>query len=63
MATTIRSARVPGPRAPLGWRGQALAFLRDPIAFMALLRRQYGELASVQEGYQWWMFAFGPAYN
>lgn len=63
MAITITTSRVPGPRALLGWRGQALAFLRDPIAFMAALRREYGDFASVQRGYQWWMFAFGPAYN
>lgn len=57
------AAAIPGPRSPFGWRGQALAFLRDPIGLMVALRREYGDTSSVLRGYPWWMFAFGPAYN
>lgn len=63
MAVTSLSPTIPGPYAPLGWRGQALAFLRDPIALMSALRRDYGNLAAILHDYPWWLFAFGPAYN
>ena len=63
MATQPLTAAIPGPRARFGWRGQAITFLRDPIALMSALRRDYGELAGVMRNHPWWMFAFGPAYN
>src|SRR5581483_8684689 len=55
---------VPGPRASLlGWRGQTLAFLRDPVAFMSALYRDHGHVAAWLAGNAGWMFGFGPEYN
>ena len=55
---------VPGPRASLlGWRGQTLAFLRDPVAFMSALHRAHGPVAAWLAGNAGWMFGFGPEYN
>jgi cytochrome P450 len=63
-ATSSAAAVVPGPRAPLlGWRGQAVRFLRDPIAFMQALERDYGRVAAAVGGRPLWMFGFGPEYN
>lgn len=56
---------LPGPPKPalLGWRAQSLKFLRDPIAFMRMLYRDYGRLAAWMDGNPWWVFGFGPEYN
>jgi cytochrome P450 len=63
-ATPSPATSVPGPRAPvLGWRGQAIRFLHDPITFMQALYREHGRLAAWVAGNPMWMFAFGPAYN
>ena len=63
-ATTSPTTAVPGPRAPLlGWRGQAIRFLRDPVAFMQALYREHGRVAASAAGRPLWMFGFGAPYN
>jgi cytochrome P450 len=63
-ATPHIAGDVPGPRpALLGWRGQIVTFLRDPVAFMSALYREHGPVASWLSGNPTWMFGFGPAYN
>lgn len=72
------SVAVPGgPRAMpiLGWRGNALRFFRNPIAYMTLLRQRYGDVAQLVQGGNQTLFfrartetpstvfAFGPSCN
>jgi len=64
VASSNIAVDIPGPRAALlGWRGQTLAFLRDPVAFMSALYREYGPVAAWLQGNPGWMFGFGPEYN
>ena len=59
-----KTLTVPGPRPGLlGWRGQTLAFLRDPVTFMSALYREHGPVAACLKGNPGWMFGFGPEYN
>jgi hypothetical protein len=53
---------VPGPRTvPLaGWRGNAVAFLRDPIAAMRRLQGEYGDVAALARGSNEFIFFFDP---
>ena len=63
-ASSNIAVTIPGPRAALlGWRGQTLAFLRDPVTFMSTLYREYGQVAAWLQGNPGWMFGFGPEYN
>lgn len=63
-ATTSPPTAIPGPRAPLlGWRGQAIRFLRDPVTFMQALYREHGRVAASVAGRPLWMFGFGAEHN
>ena len=66
-ASTARK-QVPGPRQlPLvGWRGQYLQFMRDPIGYTRTLRETYGNLCGVvgfTEGQVGSLCAVGPEFN
>jgi len=56
---------LPGPRpAPLlGWRGNLLAFVRDPIAHATQLFERYGDLVALSHGASKLVLVLGPAYN
>ncbi len=56
------AAQLPGPRAVplLGWRGNALVFGRDPVAFLRRLRHEYGEVAAIARGVEEFIFFFNP---
>ena len=58
-------ASIPGPApAPLlGSRVNLVRFLLDPIAYMRMLHRDYGTIASFVRGRPGIVFAFGPEYN
>ncbi|GAC1650172.1 MAG: hypothetical protein NVS4B8_24200 [Herpetosiphon sp.] len=47
----------------LGWRGNALPLLVDPVAFMTRLHRDYGAIVALARNDPHSVFAFGPAYN
>lgn len=53
---------VPGPRRTplLGWRGNALAFYRDPLGHVLRLHDTYGEVAALAYADPAFVFAFGP---
>jgi cytochrome P450 len=64
---------IPGPHPwpILEGRGNYIQFLHDPIAYMQMLYRRYGQIASfvkgskvsIVKGSRGMVFAFGPAYN
>ena len=60
------SVEVPGP-APvplIGSKGNLISFMRDPIGYMLILKKNYGEMASLVRNVPGGMvFAFGPKYN
>src|SRR4051794_7180592 len=60
-----RVRKIPGPRPKplLGWRGNMLPLLRDPIHYMEHLQRTYGEVVSLAEGSARYVFVFSPEYN
>ena len=53
---------VPGPRPTplLGWRGNAIAFYRDPLGHVLRLHDTYGEVAALAYADPAFVFAFGP---
>lgn len=53
----------PQPRAVLGWRGNLLAFYRDPIRYLSLLYQQHGELAALVRNRRGIVAAFGVAHT
>lgn len=53
----------PGPFPVLGWRGNLLKFLRDPLAYMQMLKRTYGEISVFVKGRRSMIFTFHPKYN
>ena len=57
--------KIPGPlpHPILGWRGNLLQFLSDPLRYMQRLRRNYGEIASFVKGRRTMIFTFHPKYN
>lgn len=54
---------VPGPRpaALLGWRGNAIAFYRDPLGHVLRLHEIYDEVAALAYADPAFVFALGPA--
>ncbi len=60
-----RAKMVPGPTGKplLGWRGNMLPLLRDPIGYMQHLNRTYGDVVSLSEGSSEYLFVFSPEYN
>ncbi|HEX8358984.1 MAG TPA: cytochrome P450 [Longimicrobium sp.] len=56
---------IPGPRPlPLvGWRGNLLAFMRDPPAHLHRMWREHGEIAAVARGSADYLFVFSPELN
>jgi cytochrome P450 len=65
MTVTTFSPTLPGPR-PLpivGSRGNFVQLLRDPVAYISMLHRDYGPIAGLVSGSQTTLFAFGPDYN
>ena len=64
MATVaIHAPALPGPPAPLGWRGSMLPLLRDPIGYMRRLQRTYGDVVTLARGSTDFVFVFSPEYN
>ena len=60
------SLEIPGPKqVPLiGSKGNLISFMSDPISYMMILKKNYGEMASLVRGVPRGMvFAFGPKYN
>ncbi|MBI4430492.1 MAG: cytochrome P450 [Candidatus Omnitrophica bacterium] len=58
--------KIPGPlpHPILGWRGNLFRFLSDPLAYMQMLRRTYGEIAVfVRRPENKMVFTFHPKYN
>lgn len=54
----------PAPMPILGSKGNLINFMRDPIGYMIMLRREYGDVAAlVREVPRGMVFAFGPRYN
>ncbi len=65
-ARALRAPRcIPGPlpRRGLGWRGNVLHFLRDPVSVLTQMQRQYGEVVAFARGYEHWVAGFGPRAN
>ncbi|HVG00624.1 MAG TPA: cytochrome P450 [Chloroflexia bacterium] len=62
---SLPAGNVPGPRALplLGWRGNMLALLRDPINYMLWLNRTYGDVVALPRGEHRFVFVFSPEYN
>lgn len=56
---------VPGPRPMTvgGWRGNLLRFYHDPIAYLCMLHRSYGDVAGLVQNNPQRLFVFGSAYN
>ncbi len=54
-----------GPAAPplIGWRGNAIRFLSDPIRFVRFMYQNYGEIAGIAANHTQMVFAFKPEYN
>ncbi|HEX6290501.1 MAG TPA: cytochrome P450 [Herpetosiphonaceae bacterium] len=66
MATAaVAPLTLPGPRhiPLLGWRGYAISFYNDPIAYMRRIRRTYGNIVGWERNHPNVAFAFGPEYN
>ncbi len=65
--TAAEAARpiVPGmrPTPILGWRGNALAILRDPALKMLALHQSYGDVVALARGNNSFVFIFSPEYN
>ena len=61
----LPQSTIPGPPPIpfLGWRGNLIRFIRDPIAYMRGLHKAYGEIASLVKGEKSMIFAFGQKYN
>ena len=59
------SPSLPGPRAMplLGWRGNSILFLRDPLRYLRATYEQYGEIAGLARNQPRSVFAIGPQYN
>lgn len=63
-ATASTTTAIPGPPdSLLGWRGQAIRFLRDPVAFVQMLYANHGRVAALRAGKPGWVFGFGPEQN
>ena len=56
---------LPGPRPVplLGWRGNLLPFVRDPIAYATRLFERFGDLAALGYGDNELIFVLGAEYN
>jgi len=65
MPTTVFDRTIPGPPPMplLGWRGNALAFYRDPLAALRALHHTYGEVVGLARNHSAFVFAHGPTYN
>ena len=63
--TKERQATVPGPRSKpiLGWRGNVLSMLGDPVMNMIKLRRNYGDLVALGQEASAPICVFSPEYN
>lgn len=61
----VGEGRIPGPREwpLLGWRGNFLPLLRDPIGHMLRLREAYGDVVSLGRADTEYIFVFSPEYN
>lgn len=60
------SIEIPGPKAVpiIGSKGNLISFMRDPIGYMMILNKNYGDLVSLVRGVPNGMvFAFGPKHN
>ena len=58
-------APIPGPRSLplLGSRGNLLPLLRDPINYMLHLYKTYGDVVSLGQGEEHFVFIFSPEHN
>ncbi len=58
-------SRIPGPPATpmLGWRGNMLPLLREPVGYMLWLHRTYGDVVTMARGSNDFVFVFSPEYN
>lgn len=66
MASSLQpTVTLAGPAAAplIGWRGNAIRFLRDPIRFVRFIYQNYGEIAGVAANHTEMVFAFKPEYN
>ena len=57
--------RLPGPMAMplLGWRGNSIRFLRDPLRYLQRSYQTYGPLSALVRDDPRNVFAIGPDYN
>lgn len=53
----------PGSKLRLGWRGNMLPLLRDPITYMMSLYETYGDVVTLARGSSDFVFVFSPEYN
>lgn len=56
---------IPGPPpAPVvGWRGNLLGFMRDPVAHLRRLHGEHGDIATLARGTTEYVFVFSPELN
>jgi cytochrome P450 len=53
----------PPPRSLVGWRGNLVAFMRDPLATLLDVHARCGDLGGLSAGNGAMVFAFGPEHN
>lgn len=65
MATRIITGSLPGPapKRVLGWRGNLLAFRRDPLGYLASTQRTCGPIATIAQGSARYIFVLGADPN
>ncbi len=59
----IKNLSGPRPMPILGWRGNAVQFLRDPITFLRTIYHSYGKIAGITRDNQQMVFAFTAESN
>lgn len=61
----IEARGIPGPgsKLMLGWRGNMLPLLRDPISYMMRLYNTYGDVVTLARGSTDFVFVFSPEHN
>lgn len=53
----------PPPKALVGWRGNLVAFMRDPLTTLLDVQARCGDLGGLTAGNGAMVFAFGPEHN